>query len=267
MHRSARGQRGFTLIELLVVIAIIAILAAILFPVFAQARDKARQSSCLSNMKQIGTATMMYTQDYDERYPNHIWNAANGGGPGLHPLPDGRMYQGHVGWPLKFYPYIKNLAVYVCPSDGTRGRGENNSLYTDNGTANPYSSTWGRPIPMSYSANANIQLRPTGPVGLGEVSFPADTYWIGEDHYHPVGFDSNNTNGVWGPNQFNRTRFNKPCPGIIVNGGVGIPVNSDGGQCVRHNGGSHMVYVDGHAKWGQWSQWEATKATVTRTTP
>src|SRR5207249_5245435 len=65
-----RGQRAFTLIELLVVIAIIAILAAILFPVFAQAREKARQSACLSNMKQIGTATMMYVQDYDEKYPD-----------------------------------------------------------------------------------------------------------------------------------------------------------------------------------------------------
>src|SRR6187200_480702 len=62
-------QRAFTLIELLVVIAIIAILAAILFPVFAQARDKARQASCLSNLKQIGAAVMMYGQDYDERMP------------------------------------------------------------------------------------------------------------------------------------------------------------------------------------------------------
>jgi prepilin-type N-terminal cleavage/methylation domain-containing protein len=64
-----RPRTGFTLIELLVVIAIIAILAAILFPVFAQAREKARQSGCLSNLKQIGTALMMYTQDYDEAFP------------------------------------------------------------------------------------------------------------------------------------------------------------------------------------------------------
>src|SRR5213593_4773688 len=70
-------RAGFTLIELLVVVAIIAILAAILFPVFAQARDKARQTSCTSNMKQLGTAMMMYVQDYDESYPA-VWYADTG---------------------------------------------------------------------------------------------------------------------------------------------------------------------------------------------
>ena len=66
-------KKAFTLIELLVVIAIIAILAAILFPVFAQAREKARQTSCLSNLKQIGLGLMMYTQDYDETYPMNLF--------------------------------------------------------------------------------------------------------------------------------------------------------------------------------------------------
>ncbi len=95
-----KSRHGFTLIELLVVIAIIAILAAILFPVFARAREKARQTSCLSNMKQIGIATMMYAQDYDETYaPAIIINT--------------RTY-------LAFHllePYVKNAQVYVCPSD------------------------------------------------------------------------------------------------------------------------------------------------------
>jgi prepilin-type N-terminal cleavage/methylation domain-containing protein len=74
MRRSTRSRRGFTLIELLVVIAIIAILAAILFPVFAQARERARAAACLSNMKQIGQAVYMYIQDYDEMMPTfYLW--------------------------------------------------------------------------------------------------------------------------------------------------------------------------------------------------
>jgi len=98
--------KGFTLIELLVVIAIIAILAAILFPVFAQAREKARQSTCLSNMKQIGLALMMYTDDYDETYPN-----ANGGGSGISPS-DASMR----AYTCLLEPYVKNTSLFVCPT-------------------------------------------------------------------------------------------------------------------------------------------------------
>jgi prepilin-type N-terminal cleavage/methylation domain-containing protein/prepilin-type processing-associated H-X9-DG protein len=87
-------RKGFTLIELLVVIAIIAILAAILFPVFAKAREKARQTACLSNMKEICLATMMYAQDYDEVYP----------------------IDGAYSWYQMTQPYVKNDQVYVCPS-------------------------------------------------------------------------------------------------------------------------------------------------------
>ncbi len=90
-------RKGFTLIELLVVIAIIAILAAILFPVFARAREKARQTSCLSNVKQLGLGFMMYTQDYDEMFPNAI-------------APDGTY------WMDAIMPYVKNTQLYVCPS-------------------------------------------------------------------------------------------------------------------------------------------------------
>src|SRR5471030_3165545 len=96
MNRN-RNRSAFTLIELLVVIAIIAILAAILFPVFAQAREKARQASCLSNMKQIGLATMMYIQDYDETFPLVYFAYPNG--------IDGKNY---TGWQIVVSPYIKN---------------------------------------------------------------------------------------------------------------------------------------------------------------
>jgi len=99
-------RRGFTLIELLVVIAIIAILAAILFPVFARAREKARQSSCLSNVKQIALGMLQYAQDYDER------------------LVLAAMYYAspnYYTWMYLLQPYVKNIQVFTCPSASATG--------------------------------------------------------------------------------------------------------------------------------------------------
>lgn len=112
--RHWKGQGGFTLIELLVVIAIIAILAAILFPVFSQAREKARQISDLSNLRQMGTATQMYAQDYDERMvPSEQWTG--GGfcaGAGADPLTDpGSM----ITWYGLTFPYTRNAQIYQSP--------------------------------------------------------------------------------------------------------------------------------------------------------
>ena len=107
-------RKGFTLIELLVVIAIIAILAAILFPVFAKAREKARQASCLSNIKQMGVATMQYIQDYDECYPLGYRQGLTG-----EYLPVEKTTataNRWVAWFDTIYPYIKNGQVFVCPS-------------------------------------------------------------------------------------------------------------------------------------------------------
>src|SRR5689334_17602385 len=147
MHKR---QDAFTLIELLVVIAIIAILAAILFPVFARAREAARKTSCLSNMRQLGTASKMYIQDYDECYPDSrvTWN--NGApGPGW----VGGIYYGatHIcvyahrrylndgktigGMAAVYNPYIKNIQIFRCPSDPeTRGWAQACGVGTTPGT-------------------------------------------------------------------------------------------------------------------------------------
>jgi prepilin-type N-terminal cleavage/methylation domain-containing protein/prepilin-type processing-associated H-X9-DG protein len=156
-HRS-RARAGFTLIELLVVIAIIAILAAILFPVFAQAREKARQSACLSNEKQIGLALMQYIQDWEETFPtayeykNNDWvNGVNGGSAG-----------GYTHWSLYIWPYVKSEGVFVCPSDKTGG------LRPDNPPCVPWTNgnlpNCENQVPLlSYVPNAAVMPRKRGP--------------------------------------------------------------------------------------------------------
>src|SRR6187551_124600 len=110
-----KKRTGFTLIELLVVIAIIAILAAILFPVFAQAREQARQTTCLSNFKQIGLGVMMYVQDWDETYPTSR----------LAKLPGGTdCGQKIITWKTQTIPYVKNIDVYRCPSNTHNKEGD-----------------------------------------------------------------------------------------------------------------------------------------------
>ena len=120
--KSKNGRPAFTLIELLVVIAIIAILAAILFPVFARARENARRSSCLSNLKQVGIAMMQYTQDYDERYMVADHEDADGNGVA------------DYAWFVPLQPYIKSEQVFKCPSLGNETTAPNpNTDYILNG--------------------------------------------------------------------------------------------------------------------------------------
>ena len=137
MHNTKqRRKHAFTLIELLVVIAIIAILAAILFPVFARARENARRTSCSSNIKQLAMGVMQYVQDYDERYP---WMYS-------YYLDSDGVNHAH-NWPTLIYPYVKSNQVYVCPSATgipsnfsatSDGSIYNDSSYGLNATAFPY---------------------------------------------------------------------------------------------------------------------------------
>ena len=123
-------NRGFTLIELLVVIAIIAILAAILFPVFAKAREKARQASCLSNMKQLGLAAMMYVQDYDEKFFNRFQPIV------VYPQPaNAIVWCPYPNTTSLLDPYVKNQQIGICPSRGAGYYGYGYNTYL--GTAQP----------------------------------------------------------------------------------------------------------------------------------
>src|ERR1700679_638565 len=106
-RKSMQRQKGFTLIELLVVIAIIAILAAILFPVFAKVREKARQTTCASNEKQLSLAVLQYVQDYDEKFPACF--------------DQGRTP--NINWGQEIYPYVKSLGAFACPSNVIAGAG------------------------------------------------------------------------------------------------------------------------------------------------
>jgi len=119
-------RRGFTLIELLVVIAIIAILAAILFPVFAKAREKARTASCASNLKQLALGVIQYAQDYDETFPRYYSGYCDAGSCPP-PIPEdpsfnylgGTYNRYYDSWPSKIYPYVRNTQIFRCPSQGS----------------------------------------------------------------------------------------------------------------------------------------------------
>ncbi|MEO7714630.1 MAG: DUF1559 domain-containing protein [Capsulimonas sp.] len=143
--QTTRNFKGFTLIELLVVIAIIAILAAILFPVFAKAREKARQTSCASNERQVGLAIIQYVQDNDEKFPAGFGSTQNG-----------------QGWAGSVMPYAKSTQLFKCPDDSTSINNTNNLF-----------------VPISYAMNFN--MRGNGPSGsLASLNAPASTVLLFE---------------------------------------------------------------------------------------
>ncbi len=180
-------RRGFTLIELLVVIAIIAILAAILFPVFARAREKAREASCLSNSKQIGLAWAMYVQDYNENVP-----------------PYAIRYLDPAGWGPRWYqliePYVKNQALFVCPSEATSTMGyAYNGYYLVNPEWNPYPAN-----------SASF---------LADITHPAEMIVTGESlqsqFFLYLPSHKNNADLAW---RFTFTRHNEGCNYTFADG-------------------------------------------------
>jgi prepilin-type N-terminal cleavage/methylation domain-containing protein len=154
-------NKGFTLIELLVVIAIIASLAAILFPVFAQAREKGRQTQCLSNMRQLGTAFQLYTTDYDDIYPMSRMPDANHAIGGcvdisIFGAPHSNLGGSSINWKRTIMPYIKNKNIFSCPSNAFQWTKPNypgaTSILGDESNAGYAKDSY---LPISYAINGS----------------------------------------------------------------------------------------------------------------
>jgi prepilin-type N-terminal cleavage/methylation domain-containing protein/prepilin-type processing-associated H-X9-DG protein len=209
MGRKATVPRGFTLIELLVVIAVIAILAAILFPVFAQARSKARQAACLSGIKQLGTGLMMYAQDWDETLPLNDFV-----GNGLAPLIGWRDPQAGDSWCSGIFPYVKNHQIFICPEA------------VEHPTP---TSPWRGPEKnedgaVSYLMNYVTRGRP-----LAFVPAPAELIFLHEGDRR------------W------RVAHCRPRP-VDPTSRMYTEINT-AFYDTRHNEGAHLLFCDGHAKW------------------
>jgi prepilin-type N-terminal cleavage/methylation domain-containing protein/prepilin-type processing-associated H-X9-DG protein len=258
---NSSANRAFTLIELLVVIAIIAILAAILFPVFAQAREKARAITCLSNMKQIDTSFQMYLQDYDEQMVP-LWNYDV----------DANLVKAHVRnpydtWPKLLDPYTRSWAIYRCP-DATDSEGD------FSGGPNSWYGNQMRHTSVGYNyLGLSIwwECTSTRAVGLASVTRPATTIAFVDSAYVPLdGAISNFNQGsyfVSAPAQY-AAIFTSPSTCAWWNGANGgfdwaDPTTTGpdfiGFTMNRHSNGMNVSYVDGHARFQHLPQlWAGT---------
>ena len=192
----SRNRRGFTLIELLVVIAIIAILAAILFPVFARARENARRASCSSNLKQIGLGVIQYVQDYDEQYP------PSGGAvvtdPANPPSSDGGGSFGN--WAQRIQPYVKSTQLFACPSNPS-----NKQFMAGTGTAAAPAVPNYPAIPISYACNTHyFGWTPARPVAEAVVNSPSIKIMIAETTTNQGSMGAADWNGgnIWSDRGF-----------------------------------------------------------------
>lgn len=213
-----KTKHGFTLIELLVVIAIIAILAAIIFPAFAQAREKARQAQCINNLKQLGLAFSMYTDDNDDLMPGATDGTAGAG------LYGGWVYYSQFtdyvnNMPPLFdvtkgaiYPYIKSRQVFVCPDDSLAFK--SNLSYALNSC-------------VETNAN-NTTLDPHVGKPLSKFNNPSDMMLLGEEATGLFGIEESTNDGY-----------------LSLAYGDGIST--------RHNGGSEVLFLDDHAKWSEFN--------------
>ncbi len=228
-------KTGFTLIELLVVIAIIAILAAILFPVFARARENARRSSCQSNLKQIGLGFLQYTQDYDERYPAGSSYYRNLGGTNV-----------PMTWDLHIQPYMKSYQIVTCPSDSatpevdlpTMGKVKRSYAYANymrsdpsNPGTSPGFSSQGLPISAFPATSLTVMLTEVyGMNGANSLRVQLDSY----SRFSAVGHMRETASEVSAKNFFDASS----------GGSANVPDGTGG----RHLGTTNILYADGHVK-------------------
>lgn len=221
-------RSGFTLIELLVVIAIISILAAILFPVFARARENARRTSCLSNLKQIGLGIIQYTQDYDEKFPQGVWatDVYQGEGyvlqtdssmPGakftIHNSAKGNPTGKYVSWMDLIYPYVKSTQLFICPSADD----EDIPSYGYNTMIHDGFGYWGKKA-ISLAAIEN----PAELVVNGDGNNNASWQYLNGDSLCGIYIDPNSA-------YYNNGRYQA--------------------QYFPHFDGANYTFADGHAKW------------------
>jgi prepilin-type N-terminal cleavage/methylation domain-containing protein/prepilin-type processing-associated H-X9-DG protein len=243
------NPRGFTLIELLVVIAIIAILAAILFPVFAQARDKARAASCISNLKQMGTAWMMYIQDYDERFPSANPGTWEGDGP-LGPCQFMRERSGFGGWTGNLLiPYTKNNDIFQCPSTPQ-------SMTVNAGTSNKCLNQTAFPVPyrfVSYGYNY-IAL---GSRAIAQIQNPADqaAMWDAISQWPDCNFTQAGSCGIWAERDIPAflVKIGRPLTPGMTNPATNW-VGSTVTRVAPHNNNVNYMYADGHVKVSRWDR-------------
>lgn len=258
-------KRGFTLIELLVVIAIIAILAAILFPVFAKAREKARQSSCSSNMRQIGIAFASYAQDWDERFPNS-WQL----GPDTNVPVSGNS--AHSYWDSQLTSYVKSDGVFKCPSNSLK-------RYSMHAARTAQGNTKVRTRVVSYGLNDQIlnigrattasafpwSGKPPAPAPLARIQDSANTILVGELMRYAMGKNPS-ANTATGQSPGDDTDIDVGYH--ILQGGAATAFddqnwNTDWGAARDiHTGGANFLFADSHVKYERLIQTLGSRGTA-----